>query len=149
MSHQHCPNFTMPNNSTIQKCPKAKITTWSQEFPAKSYNVHNFNKSKQQQNDNVSTSSSQQNMKLANLPTKKPKNELTLKSFLECGAWVLEEPFFLIPFKGWVIFFPIKRKKGRPIGRCHCQCKKKKKMKVWRWVSKNGFVAKMIKNTKI
>ena len=129
MSHQHCPNFTMPNNSTIQKCPKAKITTWSQEFPAKSYNVHNFNKSKQQQNDNVSTSSSQQNMKLANLPTKKPKNELTLKSFLECGAWVLEEPFFLIPFKGWVIFFPIKRKKGRPIGRCHCQCKKKKKKK--------------------
>ena len=85
MSHQHCPNFTMPNNSTIQKCPKAKITTWSQEFPAKSYNVHNFNKSKQTQNDNVSTSSSQQNMKLANLPTKKPKNELTLKSFF--GVW--------------------------------------------------------------
>ena len=27
--------------------------------------------------------------------------------------------------------------------------KKKKKMKVWRWVSKNGFVAKMVKNTKI
>ena len=26
---------------------------------------------------------------------------------------------------------------------------KKKKMKVWRWVSKNGFVAKMVKNTKI
>ena len=64
----------------------------TQEFSTKSYNVQNSNKNKQQQNDNVSTPSSQQNIKLTNLPTKKPKkkkNELTLKSFLECGEWVL------------------------------------------------------------
>ena len=29
MNHQHCPNFIIPYNSTMQKCPKAKIATWS------------------------------------------------------------------------------------------------------------------------
>jgi len=27
MSYQHCPSYTMPNSSTIQKYPKADITT--------------------------------------------------------------------------------------------------------------------------
>ena len=44
MSYQHCLSFTMSNSSTIQKYPKAKIITWSQEFPTKPYNVQNFNK---------------------------------------------------------------------------------------------------------
>ena len=72
--------------------------------------------------------------------------------FLECGAWVLgswRSPSSSFHSRDGWYFFPIKSKKGRPIGRCHWQCKKKKKMKVWRWVSKNGFVAKMVKNTKI
>ena len=60
----------------------------TQGFPTKSYNVQNSNKNKPQQNDNVLPSTSQQNIKSTNLPTKK-KNELTVKSFLECGAWVL------------------------------------------------------------
>ena len=108
-SHQHCPNFTMPNNSTIQKCPKAKITTWSQEFSAKSYNVQNFNKGKQQQNDNVSTPSSQLNMKSTNFLAKKKIKKWAhievLFGVWSMGLGVLEEPFFLNPFKGWVIFF--------------------------------------------
>ena len=63
------------------------------------------------------------------------------------GLRVLEEPFFLIPFKGWVIFFPIKSKKGWPIGRCHCQCKKKNGGLEMGF--KNEFVEKMVKDTKI
>ena len=45
----------------------------TQGFPTKSYNVQNSNKNKQQQNDNVLPSSSQQNMKSTNFPTKKQK----------------------------------------------------------------------------
>ena len=92
INHQNCPNFIIPNNSTIQKCPKIKkINMTTQWFPSKSYNAQNSHKSKQQQNDNAPPQSSQQDMKSTNLPTKekkkKQKNELTLKSFLdECGA---------------------------------------------------------------
>ena len=63
------------------------------------------------------------------------------------GLGVLEEPFFLIPFKGWMIFFPLKVRKNGPLEDAIVNAKKK--MEVWRWVSKNGFVAKMVKNTKI
>ena len=62
------------------------------------------------------------------------------------GLGVMEEPFFLIPFKGWVIFFPLKVGKEGPL---EDVIDNAKKMKVWRWISKNGFVAKMAKNTKI
>ena len=147
MSHQHCPSFIMPNNSTIQKCPKAKITT--QEFPTKSYNVQNFNKKKQRQNDNVSTPSSQQNMKPTNLPTKKWKNELTLKSILECGAWVLgswRRPSSLSHSRDGWYFVPLIVRKCGPL---EDAIDNAKRIEVWRWVSKNGFVAKMVKNIKI
>ena len=64
------------------------------------------------------------------------------------GLGVLEEPFFLIPFKGWMIFFPLKVRKNGPLEDAIVNAKKKK-MELWRLVLKNGFVAKMVKNTKI
>ena len=93
------------------------ITQW---FPSKSYNVQNSNKNKQQQNDNVSPSSSQQNIKSTNLPTnqKKKKNELTLKSFLECGAWVLgswRSPSSSFHSRDGCYFFPLKVRKDGPL----------------------------------
>ena len=39
---QHCPNFAIPKNSTIQKCPKIKIKMTTQRFPSKSYNIQKF-----------------------------------------------------------------------------------------------------------
>ena len=62
------------------------------------------------------------------------------------GLGVLKEPFFIIPFKRWVIFFLIKNEKGRSIGRCHCHAKKNGGLEMG---FKNGFVVKMVKNTKI
>ena len=42
-THQHCPSYTMDKtNTTIQKCPKAKITTWSiMQMPQISTRAHN------------------------------------------------------------------------------------------------------------
>ena len=126
-SHQHCPNFTMPNNSTIQKCPKRK----------------------QKRNDNVSTSSSQQNMKPTNLPTKKPKKWAHLEVFF--GVWSMglgswrSPSFSFHSSDGWY-FFLLKVRKEGPLEDAIVNAKK---MKIWRWVSKNGFVAKMVKNTNI
>ena len=110
-------------------------------------------------------------MKSTNFPTKKSRKR---KTYLEVhfGMWcmglgVLKEPFFIIPFKRWVIFFLIKNEKGRSIGdpfkrwviffliknekgrsigRCHCHAKKNGGLEMG---FKNGFVAKMVKNTKI
>ena len=65
----------------------------------------------------------------------------------EHGSWGLGGALLPHSIQGMDDIFPIKSKKEWPIGRCYCQCKKK--MEVWRWVSKNGFVAKMVKNTKI
>ena len=77
----------------------------------------------------------------ANKETKKMSPPWSLFWSVEHGSWILEEPFFLIPFKWWVIFFPIKSKKRRPIGRCHCQCKKNEGLEMGfkKWVcSKDG-----------
>ena len=68
------------------------------------------------------------NMESTKFPTKKSKKWAHLE--VHFGEWrmglrILKDPFFIIPFKGWVILFPIKSKKRWPIGRCHCQCKKK------------------------
>ena len=123
------------------------ITQW---FPSKSYNVQNSNKNKQQKNDNVSPSSSQQNIKSTNLPTNQKKKKWTHLEVL-FGVWsmgfrVLKEPLFLIPFKGWMLFLPIESKERWSLRRCHWKCKK------WRLgdrFQENGFVAKVVKNTKI
>ena len=88
MNHQHCPNFTIPNNSTIQKMPKKKkkktymTTQW---FLTKSYNVQNSHKT----NNNKMTMSHHKVLnKTWNQQIYQQKKELTLKSFLdECGAW--------------------------------------------------------------
>ena len=86
--------------------------------------------------------------------TKFPYKEIQKnKAHLEVhfGVWsmglrVLEEPFFLIPFKWWVILFPIKSERRWCLGRCHYQCKKNESLEMG---FKNGFVTKVVKNTKI
>ena len=101
-------------SSTLSKLHHAKKLNNSKNTPKprlhdQPYNVQNFNKSKQQQNDNVSTSNSQWNMNSTNFPTKKQKNKLTLKSMLEWGAWVLgswRSPFSSFHSRdGWYFFF--------------------------------------------
>ena len=74
-----------------------------------------------------------------------PQKKLTLKSILECGAWVLGS--WRIPSSsfhssdGWY-FFPWKvRKEGLFIVQ--------RKGKFGKWVSQNGCVARMAKNTRI
>ena len=84
ITYQHCSSYTMPKNTTIQNIPlKPRL---QHDRP---YNVPNFNNSTQQQNDNVSTSNFQWNIKTTIFPNKEKKEKLTLKSILECGAWVL------------------------------------------------------------
>ena len=113
-----------------------------------SYNAPNSNKSTQQ-SDNVSTSNFQWNMETTFFQTKKQR-----KTHLEVhfrvwsmGLGVLKEPLFILPFKWWIVFFPMESKKRRLIGRgWHCCVKKRE---VWKWVSQNGYVGKMAKSTRI
>ena len=73
-------------------------------------------------------------MKSTNLPTKKQKNELTLKSFLdECGAWVVgswRSPSSSFHSRDGWYFFPLKVRKVGPQGDA---------MEVQRWKFVNGF----------
>ena len=67
------------------------------------------------------------------------------------GLGVLEEPFFLIPFKGWMIFSPLKVRKNGPLEDAIVNAKKKKKnraleMGFKKWVcSKDGQEHKDLK----
>ena len=149
MNHQHCPNFTMTKSSTIQKCPKAKITTWSQEFPNQPYNMQNFNKSKHQPNDNVSTSNSQKTWNQQNSQQRSPKNELTLKSILKNGGWVLgswRNPSSSFHSRDGWYFFPLKVRKDGPLEDAIVNARKSEGLGMG---FKNGFMAKLVKNTKI
>ena len=63
------------------------------------------------------------------------------------GLGVMKEPLFIIPFKGWVVFFSWKvRKEGLLEDDDIINAKKKE---VWNWVSQNGCVAKMANNIRI
>ena len=91
INHKHCPNLTISNNSTIQKCPKKKKkSTWPHnDFPS------NYTMSK------IPTKANNSNMTMPHhkflnkiwnqqIYQQKAKYELTLKSFLdECGVWLL------------------------------------------------------------
>ena len=146
-------------SSTLSKLHHAKKLNNSKNTPKprlqhdQPYNVQNFNKSKRQQNDNVSTSNSQWNMNSTNFPTKKQKNKLTLKSMLEWGAWVLgswRSPFSSFHSRDEWYFFSMKSEKRW----WHYQLEdgdiiNAKKKEVWKWVSQNGCVAKMANNTRI
>ena len=69
---------------------------------------------------------------------------------MEHGSWGLGGALLPHSIQGMGdIFFPLKVRKEGPLEDAIDNAKKKKKMKVWRWVSKNGFVANMVKNTKI
>ena len=107
MSHQYCPSYTMPNSSTIQKFPKAKITTWS-TIQCKISTRANNNQMTMSQHQALNKTWNQQISQQRN-----PKNKAHLE--VHFGVWsmglrVLEEPFFLIPFKWWY-FFPLKVRK--------------------------------------
>ena len=91
INHKHCPNLTISNNSTIQKCPKKKKkSTWPHnDFPS------NYTMSK------IPTKANNSNMTMPHhkflnkiwnqqIYQQKAKYGLTLKSFLdECGVWLL------------------------------------------------------------
>ena len=86
-------------------------------------------------------------MKSTNFP---PKKKLTLKSILEWGAWVLgswRSPSSSFHSRDGWYFFPWKvRKEGLLEDETIVNAKKKE---VWKWVSQNGYEAKMAKNTRI
>ena len=89
MNHQHCPNFIIPNNSTIQKFPKTNKTTWSNKDFQPNYMMFKIHT---KANNKMTMSHHQALNKTWNqqICRQKKWNELTLKSFLdECGAWVL------------------------------------------------------------
>ena len=76
-------------------------------------------------------------------PPKKTHLEVHLR-VRSIGLGVLKDPLFIIPFKWWMIFFPMKSKERRPIYSA-------KKREVWKmgftkWVcSKNGQEHKDLK----
>ena len=88
MSHQHCPNYTIINqiNTTLQKCSKAKITTWS---------IIKCPKFQLEHTTKWQCLTIKLSMKHGNniFPNKETKEKITLKSMWECGvrSWGLEE----------------------------------------------------------
>ena len=138
--YQHCQNSWTINIVQVTPCQKtqqfkitqAKLTTW---IPTKTHNK----KMTMSQHQTCNKKWNQQ------FPPPPPKKKLTLKSILECGAWVLGS--WRIPSSsfhssdGWY-FFPWKvRKEGLFIVQ--------RKGKFGKWVSQNGCVARMAKNTRI
>ena len=145
MSHQLCPNFMISNNSTIQKCPKTKSTTWShKDFQPN----HTIFKIPTKTNNNKMIMSHHQalnktwNQKICQQRNKKWAHlKVHFGWMWSMASRFLKEPLFLIPFKGWMIFLPIESKKRWPLRRCH-ESAKKKKIEVWRWVSRKWVCCK-------
>ena len=82
ISHQHCPNYAMTKKTTLPKCSKAKITTWS---------IIQCLKFQQYQTIKWQCLTIKLSMKHETTfcQTKEPKKKLTLTSMWEYGAWVL------------------------------------------------------------
>ena len=87
---KHCPHFTIPNNSAIQKCPKIKN---QHDHTLISIQIIQYPKIPTRANNNKMTMPHHKVLnktRTQQIYQQKTKNELTLKSFLdECGAWLL------------------------------------------------------------
>ena len=136
ISHQHCPSF-IPNISTIKKWPKTKKTTWSHNDFQPNHTMLNI---PIRTNNNKMTMSYHQALNKTwnqQICQQRNKNELTLKSFLECEALVLgswRSPSSSFHSRDGWYFFPLKVRKDGPLE----DAMKVQKMEVWRWVSRKG-----------
>ena len=143
MSRQYCPSYTMPNSLTIQKCLKSNITTWS-TIPCKISTRANNHQMKISEHEAFNKTWNQQISQQRN----QEKEKLTFKSILECGAWVLGSwrgPSSFHSRDGWYCF-PLKVRKEGPQEDAIVNAKKNGGLEMG---FKNGFVVKMVKNTKI
>ena len=83
----------------------------------------------------------------------KQRNQRKTHIDVQVGIWsmglrVLKEPLPIIPFKWWVIFLAMRSKKRGSIGRTrHVGTKKMEVLKIG--FTKNGCIAKVVKNTRI
>ena len=130
-------------DTTLQKCSKAKITTWSIIHYPKFQLVHTT----KWQCLTIKLS-----MKHGNkiFPNKETKEKLTLKSMWECEAWVLgswRSPSLLFHSNhGWY-FFPWEVRKEGPLEEDDILVQRKDGFE--NGFHKNGCVAKVVKNTRI
>ena len=140
----YCPSYTMPNSLTIQKCLKSNITTWS-TIPCKISTRANNHQMKISEHEAYNKTWNQQISQQRN----QEKEKLTLKSILECGAWVLGSwrgPSSSFHSRdGWYCF-PLKVRKEGPQEDAIVNAKKNGGLEMG---FKNGFVVKKVKNTKI
>ena len=154
---QHHILHTLPKfheSSTLSKLHHAKKLNNSKWPQSQDYNMikHVMSKISTKANHNKMTMSQHQTCNKAwnQQISKKKKKLLTLKSILECGAWVLgswRSPSSSFHSRDGWYFFPWKvRKDGLLEDETIVNAKKKE---VWKWVSQNGYEAKMAKNTRI
>ena len=156
---QHHILHTLPKfheSSTLSKLHHAKKLNNSKWPQSQDYNMinHVMSKISTKANHNKMTMSQHQTCNKAwnqQISKKKKKKKLlTLKSILECGAWVLgswRSPSSSFHSRDGWYFFPWKvRKDGLLEDETIVNAKKKE---VWKWVSQNGYEAKMAKNTRI
>ena len=105
---QYCPNLTIPNNSTIQKCPK-KSTCPHNNFHPNHITSKNSHKSKWQQIRAMSHHKfPKKHKKSTNLATKTKKwahLEIFVGWVWSMSVWVLKKSLFIIPFYWY--FFPL------------------------------------------
>ena len=99
---QHCPNFTIPNNSTIQKCPKIKnqldhamISIQIIQYPKTPTRANN----KKMTMPHHKVLNKTQNQQIYQDKTKKwAQLEIFFGWVWIMVAWVLKESLFIIPF---------------------------------------------------
>ena len=112
ISHQHCPSYTMIKNKHFKNAPKPTVQH------DQSYNASNSNK-RTQQNDNVSPSNFQWNMKQH---FSKQRNQRKTHLDVHLRIWsmgfrVLTKLLFIMPIKCLIIFLITKSKKIGSFGR--------------------------------
>ena len=144
ISYQHCPNYTMTKkNTTLQKCSKANITTWS---------IIQCPKFQQDHTTKWQCLTIKLSMKQETtfFQTKKPKKNSPWCPFenMEHGSWGLEGAPLIIPFKMMDdISCHEKWEKRVHWKKVTFWCNEKMGLKMG--FTKNGCVAKVFKNTRI
>ena len=130
-------------NTTLQKCSKAKITTWSIIQCLKFQQDHIT----KWQCLNIKISMKHGNNIFTN---KETKEKLTFKSMWECGAWVLgswRSPSSSFHSNDGWYFFPWEVRKEGPLEEDDILVQRKDGFE--NGFHKNGCVAKVVKNTRI
>ena len=148
-NHQHCPNWTISNNSTVQNELKKKNQHFHTQYI--STQIIQYPRIPKWENNNKMT------MSIKNFSNTKPKiNKLTKEkkewTHLEVRGgrvwsmlkWVLKKFFLIISLNWWFIFFPMEcEEPGWPRRKCHWSSKEN----FQKWVSRMGF-SKTPKNSR-